>query len=168
MRDRRAEDPTNPDPVHRAADHHGGVLHTLFLCGYFSNVEFRREMHTFESDISCSARSTPARSRQNVDGAASLILRHNPRSWLAETTSANSCRPASNCSMGDRKAAFETGTHISVHLRPFGVERILPRFSSTPKNCEHQQQCPYSQTGRAVLEDRSQHRIDRANDPASA
>jgi TnpA family transposase len=34
------------DPVYRAADHLGGLLRTLFLCDYFSNVEFRREMHT--------------------------------------------------------------------------------------------------------------------------
>jgi TnpA family transposase len=34
------------DPVHRAADHLGRLLRTLFLCDYFSNVEFRREMHT--------------------------------------------------------------------------------------------------------------------------
>ncbi|MBB5499614.1 Tn3 family transposase [Paraburkholderia sp. MM5384-R2] len=34
------------DPVYRAADHLGKLLRTLFLCDYFSNVEFRREMHT--------------------------------------------------------------------------------------------------------------------------
>lgn len=34
------------DPVHRAADHLGKLLRTLFLCDYFSNAEFRREMHT--------------------------------------------------------------------------------------------------------------------------
>lgn len=34
------------DPVHRAADHLGKLLRTLFLCDYFSNTEFRREMHT--------------------------------------------------------------------------------------------------------------------------
>ncbi|TDG02544.1 Tn3 family transposase [Paraburkholderia guartelaensis] len=34
------------DPVHRAADHLGRLLRTLFLCDYFSNLEFRREMHT--------------------------------------------------------------------------------------------------------------------------
>jgi len=34
------------DPVYRAADHLGRLLRTLFLCDYFSNVEFRREMHT--------------------------------------------------------------------------------------------------------------------------
>ncbi|MGU2419716.1 Tn3 family transposase [Burkholderia cenocepacia] len=34
------------DPVHRAADHLGKLLRTLFLCDYFSNASFRREMHT--------------------------------------------------------------------------------------------------------------------------
>jgi TnpA family transposase len=34
------------DLVHRAADHLGKLLRTLFLCDYFSNAEFRRELHT--------------------------------------------------------------------------------------------------------------------------
>lgn len=34
------------DPVHRAADQLGRLLRTLFLCDYFSNTEFRREIHT--------------------------------------------------------------------------------------------------------------------------
>lgn len=34
------------DPVHRAADQLGKLLRTLFLCDYFSNAEFRRELHT--------------------------------------------------------------------------------------------------------------------------
>ena len=34
------------DRVHRAADHLGKLLRTLFLCDYFSNEEFRRELHT--------------------------------------------------------------------------------------------------------------------------
>ncbi|MGF6546870.1 TnpA family transposase [Paraburkholderia youngii] len=34
------------DPVYRAADHLGRLLRTLFLCDYFSNIEFRREIHT--------------------------------------------------------------------------------------------------------------------------
>jgi len=34
------------DPVFRAADRLGKLLRTLFLCDYFSNTEFRREMHT--------------------------------------------------------------------------------------------------------------------------
>ncbi|MCA8199280.1 Tn3 family transposase [Burkholderia vietnamiensis] len=34
------------DPVHRAADQLGKLLRTLFLCDYFSNVAFRRELHT--------------------------------------------------------------------------------------------------------------------------
>ncbi|RQR83598.1 MULTISPECIES: Tn3 family transposase [unclassified Burkholderia] len=34
------------DPVHRAADQLGTLLRTLFLCDYFSNVAFRRELHT--------------------------------------------------------------------------------------------------------------------------
>ena len=33
------------DPVYRAADHLDRLLRTLFLCDYFSNAEFRREMH---------------------------------------------------------------------------------------------------------------------------
>jgi TnpA family transposase len=33
------------DPVHRAADQLGKLLRTLFLCDYFSNVAFRRELH---------------------------------------------------------------------------------------------------------------------------
>ena len=32
--------------MQRAADHLGKLLRSLFLCDYFSNVEFRREMHT--------------------------------------------------------------------------------------------------------------------------
>lgn len=34
------------DPVHRAADQLGRLLRTLFLCDYFTNAEFRREIHT--------------------------------------------------------------------------------------------------------------------------
>lgn len=34
------------DPVHRAADQLGRLLRTLFLCDYFSNPEFRREIYT--------------------------------------------------------------------------------------------------------------------------
>jgi hypothetical protein len=34
------------DPLHKAADQLGRLLRTLFLCDYFSNPEFRREMHT--------------------------------------------------------------------------------------------------------------------------
>ena len=34
------------DPVHRAGDQLGKLLRTLFLCDYFSNVAFRRELHT--------------------------------------------------------------------------------------------------------------------------
>jgi TnpA family transposase len=34
------------DRLHRAADQLGKLLHTLFLCDYFSNAEFRRELHT--------------------------------------------------------------------------------------------------------------------------
>nr|WP_226382964.1 transposase [Burkholderia mayonis] len=34
------------DAVHRAADQLGKLLRTLFLCDYFSNAEFRRELHT--------------------------------------------------------------------------------------------------------------------------
>jgi TnpA family transposase len=34
------------DPVHRAADHLGKLLRTLYLCDYMTNVEFRREIHT--------------------------------------------------------------------------------------------------------------------------
>jgi TnpA family transposase len=34
------------DPMHKAADHLGRLLRTLFLCDYFSNEEFRREIHT--------------------------------------------------------------------------------------------------------------------------
>jgi TnpA family transposase len=34
------------DPVHRAADQLGKLRRTLFLCDYFSNTEFRRELHT--------------------------------------------------------------------------------------------------------------------------
>jgi TnpA family transposase len=34
------------DPVYRAADQLGKLLRTLFLCDYFSNAEFRRELHT--------------------------------------------------------------------------------------------------------------------------
>lgn len=33
------------DPVHRAADQLGRLLRTIFLCDYFSNPVFRREMH---------------------------------------------------------------------------------------------------------------------------
>jgi len=34
------------DPIHRAADHLGKMLRTLFLCDFFSNTEFRRELRT--------------------------------------------------------------------------------------------------------------------------
>lgn len=34
------------DPLHKAADHLGRLLRTLFLCDYFSNAEFRREIHS--------------------------------------------------------------------------------------------------------------------------
>ena len=34
------------DPTHKAADQLGRLLRTLFLCDYFSNPEFRREIHT--------------------------------------------------------------------------------------------------------------------------
>jgi len=34
------------DPIHKAADHLGKLLRTLFLCDFFSNAEFRRELRT--------------------------------------------------------------------------------------------------------------------------
>lgn len=34
------------DPIFRAADNLGRLLRSLFLCDYFSNAEFRREIHT--------------------------------------------------------------------------------------------------------------------------
>jgi TnpA family transposase len=34
------------DPLHKAADHLGKLLRTLFLCDYLSNTDFRREIHT--------------------------------------------------------------------------------------------------------------------------
>lgn len=34
------------DPLHRAAENLGKLLRTLFLCDYFSNEDFRREIHT--------------------------------------------------------------------------------------------------------------------------
>lgn len=34
------------DPMHKATDQLGRLLRTLFLCDYFSNPEFRREIHT--------------------------------------------------------------------------------------------------------------------------
>lgn len=34
------------DPIHRAADQLGKLLRTLFLCDFFSNSEFRRELRT--------------------------------------------------------------------------------------------------------------------------
>ena len=34
------------DPAHRAADQLGRLLRTLFLCDYFSNPAFRREIHS--------------------------------------------------------------------------------------------------------------------------
>lgn len=34
------------DPLHKAADHLGKLLRTLFLCDYLSNEDFRREIHT--------------------------------------------------------------------------------------------------------------------------
>lgn len=37
------------DPIHRAAEQLGKLLRTLFLCDYFSNVEFRRELHALLS-----------------------------------------------------------------------------------------------------------------------
>ena len=60
------------DPAHRAVDQLGRLLRTLFLCDYFSNPEFRREIHTIlnrgESVHQLRARSTSARCRRN--GAA--------------------------------------------------------------------------------------------------
>ncbi|CAN7753559.1 Tn3 family transposase [Cupriavidus necator] len=37
------------DPIYRAAEQLGKLLRTLFLCDYFSNVEFRRELHALLS-----------------------------------------------------------------------------------------------------------------------
>lgn len=34
------------DPLHKAADHLGRLLRTLYLCDFFSNPDFRREIHT--------------------------------------------------------------------------------------------------------------------------
>jgi TnpA family transposase len=34
------------DPLHKAADHLGRLLRTLFMCDYLSNSEFQREIHT--------------------------------------------------------------------------------------------------------------------------
>lgn len=34
------------DPVYRALDQLGRLLRTIFLCDYFSNINFRREIHT--------------------------------------------------------------------------------------------------------------------------
>lgn len=34
------------DPLHKAADQLGRLLRTLFLCDFFSNPDFRREIHT--------------------------------------------------------------------------------------------------------------------------
>jgi TnpA family transposase len=34
------------DPIYRAADELGRLLRTVFLCDYFTNREFRRELHT--------------------------------------------------------------------------------------------------------------------------
>tara|TARA_B100001105_G_scaffold206810_1_gene170924 strand:+ start:276 stop:1208 length:933 start_codon:yes stop_codon:yes gene_type:complete len=33
-------------PLHKAADHLGRLLRTLYLCDFFSNPDFRREIHT--------------------------------------------------------------------------------------------------------------------------
>jgi TnpA family transposase len=37
------------DPVHRAADHLGRLLSSIFLCDYFTIDDFRREIHTLLS-----------------------------------------------------------------------------------------------------------------------
>nr|WP_269764795.1 Tn3 family transposase [Burkholderia ubonensis] len=56
------------DPVPRAADQLGKLLRPLFLCDYFGNVAFRRELHTLlnhgESvhQLQRAIRSTPAES----------------------------------------------------------------------------------------------------------
>jgi TnpA family transposase len=34
------------DALHRVADHLGKLLRTIFLCDYFAQPEFRREIHT--------------------------------------------------------------------------------------------------------------------------
>lgn len=34
------------DPLHKAADHLGRLLRSLYLCDFFSNPDFRREIHT--------------------------------------------------------------------------------------------------------------------------
>ena len=36
---------TSGDPLHRAADHLGKMLRTIFLCDYLANEAFRREVH---------------------------------------------------------------------------------------------------------------------------
>ncbi len=43
---RRLGSAAHGEPIHRAADQLGRLLRTLFLCDYFSNPEFRREIHT--------------------------------------------------------------------------------------------------------------------------
>nr|WP_238553222.1 Tn3 family transposase [Cupriavidus necator] len=48
------------DPIHRAADHLGKMLRTLFLCDFFSNTEFRRELRTLlNRGESCTNSSVP-------------------------------------------------------------------------------------------------------------
>lgn len=34
------------DPLHRAADQFGRLLRSIYLCDYFTNMDFRREIHT--------------------------------------------------------------------------------------------------------------------------
>lgn len=62
------------DRLYRAADQLGKLLRTLFLCDYFSNAEFRRELHTLldraDRSISYSAPSTSARWRRSGNAVA--------------------------------------------------------------------------------------------------
>jgi TnpA family transposase len=60
------------DPLHRAAEHLGRLLRTVFLCDYIAIEDFRREIHTLLNRASrytsCSAPCTRARWRPNVAG----------------------------------------------------------------------------------------------------
>lgn len=51
------------DPLHRAAEHLGRLLRTLFLCDYLAIPDYRREIHTLLNPGGIGASTTARHSR---------------------------------------------------------------------------------------------------------